>query len=366
MTRWSEGFPTETPGRCRFDPAGDASETVGVRLEQLSRLARVTWVEPPPWVGEQARHWWMQTREGAERNREGTCRARWSGSWPWVAIVIMLTLTGLLVALVGVILCLPQLVGGSERSLSSVGGSIVLSLLMGLGAYATNLVCARATAVEDRHVDGTQMTVPGGIHRDELVRGLRLSTGGPGDPAAPGDRLWTLERLEIAEAHYWISMFSAAPLKERVTRCEGIVDLYRLLEDAAASPTDEQVSAAIRDGMLAVGCGLCTEEELDAALLQFADEGTAESLVAVKKLSRGPDESARSAAQEVLEEAYVHDRISFATFEVRLHRVFTAKGPDALDGALEGLVDQTQQFNEWHQVALPGRYSSSVTHKFPR
>ena len=100
----------------------------------------------------------------------------------------------------------------------------------------------------------------------EGLEGLGVATSGAGLLASDRDRLWTLERLEIADADNLLSLYALGALQPRVLASRYIPELFRVLTDAVRCPSSEEVDRFLRTTVRAAVEGQITEEEIDSLL----------------------------------------------------------------------------------------------------
>lgn len=259
-------------------PLSDEEPRPQDRLSIPAALAREEWIGPPPWLNAEGRRWWEQMAGG---------RPRRPGAWYLGSAAALSTMLAL-VAMIGASYA-RYLTGGSVASVAATEWSITLCLSTAGSMYFLSCMCllctgpGRALALEtfDRGVDG-------GVDLGVLLEGLGLAIDGAGLVASDHDRLWALERLEVADARHMVSVFGFGFLRGRALTSERIPELYGVLTDAVLYPTDAQVDDRIRESIEAVAQGRTTDEDLEPLLELVAAEGSQQALDAVRAAYGGP------------------------------------------------------------------------------
>ena len=258
-----------------------------------------------------------------------------------VSLVITIIVLGVLL----VVIITTLQAGGLKRSAVAAGGSLIVWLSTITGAHIVGLLrlldrTHREPPTDDEVLQSIAMRGDGEF--EDLLAGLGWTTRSAGLLASERDRLWTLERLEIAEVQGALSIYSLGFLRSRVAASRCIPELYQVMTEALRSPGVEEVDTVLEEVVRAVADGQVSEEEMHPLLERFAREGSHASLHALAAAHHGrPTNNDRAMAQRTLDDALVTGRLAGHSYAERSQRTLNASSKSELAEVLDGLAIPT-------------------------
>jgi len=340
-TNW-QASPTVPPRGSAARPVhvgdlhvGDRSEMIE-RIRQLVPLTREAWVGAPPWLNEAGQRWWRQVGRGsatwgrARHAPPGKCASQ-------LRLVVRAVTFDFLAIVIVSVLSIGSYAGGAQDP----SGHVSVALWAVLGVVVAYIFCVPfALAYDKRHVreSARPLTTLAWTQLGDLLRDLGLANRGSSFLASDGDRLWTLERLEVAEARGMLSQFALTSLGARALASQRVGQLYGVLTDTLRYPDAAQVDLAVAKAVAAVVDGRIAEDDLAPLFERLADEPSPDSLISLTAAYAGrPSRTDRESAQRLLDDAAVIGQLSSAGYGDRSTRLRTATTASAVDEALEGL-----------------------------